>query len=307
MTTDSRQPILLTDPDRFMKIVTTDDPEERIKELGYFDDIALCEIIRYGVYNDEDMVPDLAEFYREMMMKAPEESRIEIYRHVAGMVENTTIVSVNAFLPFIAEDTFRGVVATAVIDYASLGPLTNEDPMSCTNDIIGMIKSGNLKNEGAAFGGLLNLGDTRICDLLAPIRNNLGWAAVSEATKCSTGFAYSATAEFYLEWLEGLSGDGSDGLFGNVASGLLLLKKTSQEDQIYIGQRPFPAREITGDQWDKMRTSISIEEYLERVASRFFALEASEAPPRVMPHVLTEWGLVPRTDPLETYQFDDSQ
>jgi len=36
-----------------------------------------------------------------------------------------------------------------------------------------------------------------------------------------------------------------------------------------------------------------------------YALERSEPPPRVMPHVLTEWGLKPLTDPAETAALDD--
>jgi hypothetical protein len=63
------------------------------------------------------------------------------------------VVSANALLPFIAEDKSPAVVSTAVIDYVSLPALTDNDPMSRPRDIIGMIQSGTLENEGAAFGG----------------------------------------------------------------------------------------------------------------------------------------------------------
>jgi hypothetical protein len=67
------------------------------------------------------------------------------------MVENTEFVSPNAFLPFVFEDDARGIVSTAVIDYVSLAPLTNDDPISRVNDIIGMIERRSLRNDGAAL------------------------------------------------------------------------------------------------------------------------------------------------------------
>ena len=91
-----------------------------------------------------------------------------------------------------------------LIDYVSFGPLTDDDPMNRVKYIVALIEGGTLKNEGAAFGGLLNLGDERVCRLLAPLRDSLSHDAVNEAVKCSTGFIYAATADFYLDWLEGM-------------------------------------------------------------------------------------------------------
>src|SRR5262249_24540330 len=85
-----------------------------------------------------------------------------------------------ALLPFIAEDNSRGVVSTAVIDYVSLAPLTNHDPMSRVKDIIDMIERGVLENEGAAFGALLHIGDERVCQLLIPLRDTLDHDALNE-------------------------------------------------------------------------------------------------------------------------------
>jgi hypothetical protein len=156
-----------------------------------------------------------------------------------------------------------------------------------------LIEDGKLKNEGAAFGGLLNLGDERVCRLLTPLRDSLNHDPVNEAVKCSTGFIYAATADFYLDWLEGMEGDDHDGMFGSVASGLALLKKVSRTDQVFTGHRPFPTRGVTHEQWVAMYRPISLADYLKRVASRMYALERSEPPPRIMLIVLAEWGLKP--------------
>ena len=305
MSNDPETLIFQSDPKRFMDLVMTDDAKTRLDGFTLLNDIALCEIVRYGVYSDENMISDLSQFYREIIMEREEEQRFELYQHVAGLVENVPFVSANAFLPFIAEDTARRIVSTAVIDYVSSGQLTDNDPMSRPKDIIEMIESSFLENEGAAFGALLYLGDERVCRLLWPIRDSLDNAAINEAVNCSTGFMYSATANFYMDWLEGMEGDLEDGLFGIVASGLYLLKKSSQQDLVFTGQRPFPAKDASPEEFQAMRTSISIGKYLEGAAPRFFALERTEPPPRVMPHVLLEWGLDPVTDPSEMEVFDD--
>lgn len=69
-----------------------------------------------------------------------------------------------------------------LIDYVSFGPLTDDDPMSRVKYIVALTEGGTLKNEGAAFGGLLNLGDERVCRLLAPLRDSLSheWRHATE-------------------------------------------------------------------------------------------------------------------------------
>jgi hypothetical protein len=62
-----------------MDLVMTDDAKTRLDGFTLFDDIALCEIVRYGVYNDENMISDLSRFYREMIMEKEEEQRFELY------------------------------------------------------------------------------------------------------------------------------------------------------------------------------------------------------------------------------------
>ena len=293
-----------TDPDRFREIVLNSDSNARFDALGSLDDQLLCEVVRYGVYNREEMIGPLRAFYRGPGMELPEERRFTVYRHVAGFVEHSS-VSTDAFLPFIADDDSRNIVATAVLNYISLGPLTNGDQMSRVKDIIGMIENGTLRNEGAAFGALLHSGHRRVCDLLVPLRDSLDREAMSNAVKCGTGFIHSSTIDFYLDWLEGMEGSDQDGAFGTVASGLGLLKKTSQHGQVCTGNRPFPARSLTNEQWVTMLKPIALAEYVRKIAPRMYALERAEPPPRVMPHVLAEWGLKPLTDPPETAVLDD--
>lgn len=293
---DETDLIFLTDPKRFLEVAANDDNEQRLAALANFDDVVLCEIVRYGLYNREDMIAPLAAFYRDFVMRLLEERRFQISRHIMNLVD-VSCVSINALLPFIAGDDARAVVSTCVIDFVSLGQLTDDDPMSRVKDIIGLIEGGTLKIEGAAFGALLHIADERVCKLLLPLRDSLDRDAKNEAVKCSTGIIHAAVADFYLDWLEGMSGDGRDDEFGIVASGLALLRKTSRVDKVFTGRRPFPLRHDTPEHLKmEMATSVPIGEYLKRMAPRMYALERSEPPPRVMPHVLREWGLQPLTD-----------
>jgi hypothetical protein len=231
-----------TDPDRFQQIVTNDDSEERFASASTLDDLLLGEVIRYGMFNKQEMIQPLRGLYRQLATKISEEDRYSVFRHAVGFIENTSVVSTNALLPFIVEDEARMIVSTAVIDYVSLSPLSDNDPMSRVKDIIGMLEGGMLENDGAAFGALLHIGDERICDLLIPLRDSLDYDAMNEAVKCSTGFIHSATIDFYLDWLEGMEGVDQDGAFGVVASGLGLLKKKSRTDQVATGYVHSPCK-----------------------------------------------------------------
>ena len=299
------------DPKKFMEILMLDDAKKRADALkANFDDIILCEILRYGIFNDANMIGPLAQLYeKSVVANYANEKRWELYRHIKGMVENVDSVSVNALLPFVAEEPSPGIVSTAVIDFVSDGPLTGNDQMSRPKDIIAMIKSGQLKNPGAAFGGLLHLGDSRVCKLLWPIKSLLTEDGVNIAVKCSTGFLYSASFEFEIDWLEEMEGNSHYELFGIVASGLVLQKRNNKFDGVFTGQRQFPSPKnptpAEQEQNLKLAKAVSIEEYTKRIAPRLHALERNEPPPRIMPRVLIEWNLTPATDPSEAASAED--
>ena len=299
------------DPKKFMEILMLDDAKKRADALkGNFDDVILCEILRYGIKNDANMIGPLAQLYEKSVVpNYAIEKRRELYQHIKGMVENVDFVSVNALLPFIAEEPSLGIVSTAVIDFVCDGPLTDNDQMSRPKDIIAMIQSAQMKNSGAAFGGLLHLGDPRVCKLLWPIKSLLTEDGVNNAVKCSTGFLNSASLEFEIDWLEEMQGDLHDELFGNVASGLVLQKRNNKVDAVFTGQRQFPSPKnptpAEQEQGLQLAKPVSIEEYTKRIAPRLYSLESSEPPPRIMPRVLIEWNLKPATDPSEAASAED--
>jgi hypothetical protein len=77
----------LQDHSGFMEAVMNHDVKARMNQLPYYVDVAICECIRYGIFNDEKMTQPLRRLYAEAIMKAPKEKRMEIFTHVKGMVE----------------------------------------------------------------------------------------------------------------------------------------------------------------------------------------------------------------------------
>lgn len=308
--TDTKPLLFQDDLKKFMEIVMIGESEARFDALkANFDDVVLCEIVRYGVISDAAMIAPLAELYQSIVGNYPEDRRIELFRHIKGLVDNFEFVSVNALLPFIAEEPLAGIASTAVIDYVSVGRLANNDPMSRPGDIVGLIESGRLKNVGAAFGGLLHLGDRRVCKLIWPLRDQLEKEDVRIAINCTTGFLYSACVEFEIDWLEEMDGDVEDGLFGIVASGLARQIRQNQFEFVFTGERRFPMlRHPTPADQERTRElamPIPVEEYTKRIAPRLYALERTEPPPRVMPLVLAAWDLTPITDQSEVARMDN--
>lgn len=116
----------------------------------------------------------------------------------------------------------------------------------------------------------------------------------------------AATVDFYLDWLEAIGGSNDD-LYGAVTSGLVLHRRVRLVDLVTTGERPFPITALTPEVWNAISKPIPLAEYTQRIAPRLYALERSEAPPRIMPLVLMEWGLEPRTDPSEAARLPTLQ
>jgi hypothetical protein len=202
-------------------------------------------------------------------------------------------------LPFAWWDPDRYISAKAVIDYVSVAAPFDGDPLSRVKEMIGFITAGDVESRGGAFGGLLYLGDPRVCSLLLPLRDSLTRAEILDATLCCTGLLHASSVEFLLGWLEEMQGDRRDSLFAAVAAGLGLLRKTMREPFVATGERAFPLTGVSAEEQDRMARKVPIEEYTNRIATRLRTLEwmepvSKEDPDlKVMPEVLAFWGVAP--------------
>jgi hypothetical protein len=295
--------LLMDNPRLFMQAVLNDDPQARVAGLHTFDDFMTCEFLRYGIFNNPSQIPELTRMYNEFFMQAPAERRREVYSHVAAIVPQLGGHTAGAFTPFMLLDDNIGIVSTATIDYVSLGTLLDNDPMSRAKDVLTMVTQGVPHNPAAVVGGLLAIGDPRVCALVVPLRGSFGVDQTRIITQTFSGITTKSLVEFYLDWLEGLvERDDHLGLdlFGHVAAGLHRLADKRLQPWITDGLRPFP---VSGPEaevaWSSM-TKIDPTEFADSIANRLYDLERRESAPKVMPHVVRAFGLIPRTQLSDT-------
>ncbi|RRH93659.1 hypothetical protein EH240_29125 [Mesorhizobium tamadayense] len=287
-----------------MEIIKNHDAETRFKSLQTFDDIVTCEIMRHGIFSDGSELPSLTRLYNEFFLPAPTSRRKEVFEHVKVIVTGLGGWTAAAFTPFMILDDDIGIVSTATIDYVSLAPLIDGDPMSRPKDVVTMITKAIPRNPAALFGGLLALGDPRVCLLIMPLRHGFDANDAEIVSNCHSGFTTKSAVEFYLDWLRELIDRQDDeglSVFGHVAAGLYRLAAVHRATPfINDGLRPFPvpSDEITGG-WSSM-TRIEPEEFASSISGRLYDLERRERAPKVMPHVIRAFGLKPRTPPTDT-------
>ena len=189
MSNDAWMPLFAQDAARWEQITLDHDPARRIAAVG--DDlreILAGPILRFANTVHPRTILDIRKLYRASLKAGmPVEHRRHVLMFIAGAVQHTRTCDVGAYVPFMVEEPDRGIASTAAIDYASLGSLIDNDPMARPKEIIRLIESADCENNGALFGGLLCLGDPRVCRLLKPLIGRLSLDEACEAASCTTG------------------------------------------------------------------------------------------------------------------------
>ncbi len=227
------------------------------------------------------------EIYATFMGRVPAERRRDNYlaTATAATVGRT---GVGALLPYLLREDVPGIVATAALDYAVLRPLDDGDALAGPRRVLGLAQDGEVANRAAAIGGLLMMGDARVNALLEPLHRGLDAEAVSVIARCQTGFLFSATIGFYLDWLEELADAGADGSFGFLAGALCRMRIDAIVASVWSVERRFPT--APGDPF-RMLWDWPVDEYAETIRPRLEAIAARETCDRVMPFVMEAWGL----------------
>jgi hypothetical protein len=288
---DAHEPLNVADPKAFMAIVLNPDPEQRAYGLKTFDDVMICETLRYGVVDDPHQLPALTDLYDKLFMQAEPERRMEIYQRLRAIVTQLGGPSAGSVAPYMLLDTDIGIVSSATSDYASFGTLIDNDPMTRPREIVGMIRQGTPRNSAAVVGGLLVLGDPRVCELVRPLCDTIDDGEVATVSKCWSGFTAKCVVEFYLDWLDRLidSGEDSSRRFGHISAGL---KRLAMSRGFGDGLRPFPYEEDSPDFFD-----LDPDDFAASIAERLYAVERRETPPRLTSSIIEMFGLAPGMPP----------
>jgi hypothetical protein len=294
-----------SDPRAFVAVVMNEDPFARANAFELTDDFIVCEILRHGIFDTTTTLLSAKRAYEETFLDAPSEWRMEIYSHFINIIEQMGGERAGALTLFMLLDPDSTIVSRATIDYVSFATLVDADPMSRPRDVVTMVEKGFATNPAAVFGGLLCLGDPRVCRMIRPLMDRFDPAQARVILHCSSGLLYKCVVDFYLDWLETLVNrrdfDG-EGMFGDVVGGLARQVDRNTLPDVLDGMRPFPVPRNRNIPWPDRRY-IAWDDFRRSIAARLFQLEAAEAAPKVMPYLIRKFGLVPRTPNEETAAF----
>jgi hypothetical protein len=287
---------LFANDERLWDQITLDcDLGERIAADGDMREILAGIILKFGNVADQQTLVNVGLLYRACVDAGmPLEHRWQVFLFLTGAVQHTTTTDVGMYMPFIFDEPHTGIVSTATIDYASLGSLIDNDPMGRPKELVQLVQHDDCQNRGAVFGGLLLLGDPRVCALLKPLIGQLSLDDARQLGGLTTGMISAATIDFILNWMEGLEGEAHDVLFGALASNLIQQKRRAVSPLVRTGLRPFPINSVSDEEQDAISKWVPFETYARTIAPRLLALELAEPPPKVMSAVIHTWGIAER-------------
>jgi hypothetical protein len=289
-------PAFMQDPRKFDRLRPKDSVDAWIAEFD--DDLQealAAAAFGFGMTGFGPTDTQLTELYRYCLASGMSAARRwQVFSYVTDAVRRLNFLGIDAYLPFIAEDPDRQIACVAAKDYVANGPLIANDPMSRVKEIIGLIRVTPIVNVGAVFGGLMCLGDPRVCRLLRDTKNDLSRDQAEEAARCWSGVMSAATVEFVVDWLESLEGGFEDTLFAGLVSNLLLQKRDMQVPMVTTGMLALPIESVSPEERLAMAKFIPFDDYCRRIAPRLLALESKEAHPKTMSMVISSWGIADR-------------
>lgn len=301
---NDKRPLYLRDPRKFFEVFQNPSVQERFDNYKTIDEVAVCEFFHHAYLSTQEHFVEIGRFYENAISKAPLEVRRDIFRHVKGLIEAIGRQWVEALVPIWAYETDLAIVSTAVLDYASMGAIQNDDPMFRVKYVCDAIQADAVVNKGAVFGGLAALGDARVFALLEHLRPTLSVQEIEATSKCYSGFTSLAQIEFFLDWAESLVDEQSyesEGALGHVQAGLARLMHKRSHQGVFVNPRPFPTPK--NGPWTEIKT-IDDSEVRNLVSDRMYEIEYREIAPKVMPHVMKFYGIEPKSQQKDIADLD---
>ncbi|MBW2452702.1 MAG: hypothetical protein JRF07_10160, partial [Deltaproteobacteria bacterium] len=160
-------------PKEFSRLL---DPPENLNKLN----IEACNqlmdkiICFYGMTGQPDLVDKLLPAYQVFLEKVHPALRFQTYQNVVDLVIKEEI-GLHGLLPFLCGDVDPTIVSSAALDYIVLCPVEQNDAMQGPNELLEMIDDHVFLNPMAVISGLLMSGDSRVLNLLVPIRKKLNY------------------------------------------------------------------------------------------------------------------------------------
>jgi hypothetical protein len=251
---------------------------------------AYAEILRYGVTNDESLVPRLMRLYGIVARRASRDQRQQLKDYVTEALSDG-VGSCNALMPLIFAEPDVWLISSAALDLAVLLPLQDDDPLTGPRYLRYLAEelSPDQDARTGILAGLLALGDMRTLPILDGC-----WELLDEEHRHLLANArqqsiYASAIEFVLNWLDACLESGDDDLFGTVAA--FLASAGLYGDQVVDFERKYPLWAPDERPVIRVTQQWSIGEYGQIIAPRLRDLLQREPEPKVMPHVMQYWGV----------------
>ena len=272
---------------------------ERLYDEAYWRSLAgndlqqmvLWSMLLYGKQLHQADVPRLAALYVHFVSRTEANSRTQLLRQVRDIACQSDLPP-PIYIPVLAFDPDDIVVSEAVIDMVMISePLPDGSPAAFA-ELEPMFRKRTIQNRGAAFGGLVALGDARFRPLLERVKLLLTLDELRVAARTRTASVTDAQVRFWLDWAEELVNDHSpegEAAFGLVASALVILPRDNRTHEVVDAERRYPGQRQ--QHAVVIQRSWTTAEYAQLIAKRLHALSEAEAEPKVFLTVLQQWGL----------------
>ncbi len=217
--------------------------------------------------------PLIAAFYPEFAHRVDRARRGEVLARIRALIRDG-LLRPAVLLHFLRHDPDLGIVSAAARDAAGLGLAEEPGGVRGADCVLQLVITGAVVNSGAALGGLLALGDAAVNAKLAMLRRGLAlpWAdrALSQMASCTTGYAFAATVEFWLEWLEKLAAELPESMrVFDCAAYALVAQREAMIEQVVLRARAPGSERPNGN---RGAGELSIAAFAESIGPRLDAL-----------------------------------
>ncbi len=265
----------------------------------------ICQVIGnailvYAEFTAEGLIPLVMRMYPYFAERVSAAKRFAVLQNITHRFSNDESVPddatrqrVDALLPFIANDPDTTIVSTATLDFALLrGRVSN--PWIGVDQAFSMFEGGRVKNQPAILIGLVALGDRRLSARILELLKASAPDVAQAVSKFNPSFVFAATVELVCDWLEWLldasaEQDPRGSTLGHVAASLHRLATLAEDTGVLDISRCFPPASPTESAVENGRWTRA--EYARALAPRLQALAVVEREPRILPEVMSAWGL----------------
>jgi hypothetical protein len=246
-------------------------------------------IFDYGNSDDRSLIPPLLRLFECYVERVAVDRRAQLL-HATGKHASEGSMSANAPLPFLFRETEAMLVSGASLEYAACRLVPRDDQLAGVRDLIGMFRSGQLKNRAGVFAGLVLLGDRRVTALLRECRNELDADEVCVVTATDSGFLYAPVLDFYVEWLDELLHLGNTAAAACVSESLLDAAHGGVLDSRIVEQkRVVPERQGDPSTLEHL-AAFTPADYSKRLLPTLERLAGVEGAPPLLRDVVRAWS-----------------